>query len=233
MHAVHADVRAQDAPFDTEMEFVHGGMLQLRIDDVDPGCAGARKDETGERIRQSRRKRRQPAGRGVEKEDVASADLDRQRAAVEPAFERLNLQDDAVVVDAVAAAHEQAGHAAPGKADPRREVVEIALALASHERLHDRVQLAGAALVVDVGVDLVTQAHVQLQLVRHAPVVLDESGDVRVVGVRQLERLRPACRSGASPQTTGRCRRCGRRRWRRSWGSPRRARCAPRGRRRG
>src|SRR6185503_19845028 len=78
----------------------------------------------------------------------------------------------------------------PGKTQSRRDVVQIALTLTRDERLDDRIDLAGAALVVDLGIDLVAQPPIQLQSARYAPVVLNEAGDVRGVGVGQLERLR-------------------------------------------
>ena len=55
-----------------------------------------------------RRERRELPGRRIEEEHVAGAHLDRQRAAVEAALERLDLERDAVVVDAVAAVHARA-----------------------------------------------------------------------------------------------------------------------------
>ena len=133
---------------------------------------------------------RKPPGRRIEEEHVAGTHLDGQRAAVEPALERLDLQHDAVVVEAVAAANDETAIGrVPGEADPRPEVVQIALPLVRDKRQHDRVELVDAALIVDLGVDLVAQAEIQLQPVRDCPVVLNEAGDVRVVGVGLDQRL--------------------------------------------
>ena len=55
------------------------------------------------------RERRKLPGRRIEEEDVARAHLDRQRAAIQAALERLDLQRDAVVVDPVTAVHARAG----------------------------------------------------------------------------------------------------------------------------
>ena len=144
---------------DADVELVHRRVLQVRVDDVDARGAGARQDEAGERIRERRSEGRKLPGRRIEEEHVAGTDLDRQRAAVEPALERLDLQHDAVVVDAVAAANDETAIGrVPGKADPRPEVVQIALPLVRDERQHDRIELVDAALIVDLGVDLVAQA---------------------------------------------------------------------------
>ena len=63
-------------------------------------------------------------GRGIEKEDVARAHLDRQRPTIEAAFERLDLERDAVVIDAVAAVHARPGAAGgPVETDARSEIV--------------------------------------------------------------------------------------------------------------
>ena len=99
---------------------VHLRVLQSRVDDVDARGAGAGQDKPGERVRRARGERRHEAGRGVDEEQVAGADLDRQRPAVEPALERLNLQRDAIVVDAVSAANTRAGVAGVDQLKPMR-----------------------------------------------------------------------------------------------------------------
>ncbi len=154
-----------------------------------PDAPCARQDEAGEGIRQVRRKRRElPVV--PQEEQVARTHLDRQRAAVEPALERLDLQRDAIEVDAVAAV--DAGPAArrgPVEADARPEVVQVPAAIADKKRLHDRVDLVVAADVLDVGVQLVPQPKVDRQVRTHAPVVLDEEGRMRVVGIRDVQVL--------------------------------------------
>ena len=71
-----------------------------------------------------RRKRRELSRVRIEEEDVAGPDLDRQCAAVETALERLDLERDAVVVDAVPAVHARlAVDRRPVEADARTEVV--------------------------------------------------------------------------------------------------------------
>ena len=53
----------------------------------------------------------------------------------------------------------------------------------------DRIQLVHAADVVHVGIELVAHAEVQRQLRMHSPVVLDEAGQVDVVGIRNHQIL--------------------------------------------
>ena len=62
--------------------------------------------------------------------------------------------------------------------------------LALQERQDDRIQLIDATVVLHVGIDLVAQADVQRELRMHAPVVLCEEREVRVVGIRDQQRLR-------------------------------------------
>ncbi len=113
-------------------------ILQARVDDVDPGGARAGQDEPRERIRQRRRKRRNAAGGRIDEEDVARTYLDGQGAAVETALERLNLQGDAIVVEAVAAAHARASIGGrPVEANARAQVVRVTPARAADERQHD------------------------------------------------------------------------------------------------
>ena len=165
VHAVDAqDDVARERALEAEVPLLHARVLHAVVDDVDPRRPRAGQDEPRERIRDRGGERRKAAGRRVEEEDVPGAHFDRQRAPVQPALERLDLQRDAVVVDAVAAAHARPAVAGrPVEPDPRAEVVPIARARALQERLHDRVDLVDAADVLDVGVDLVPEPEVQRQ----------------------------------------------------------------------
>ena len=143
VHAVGAqhDVFGSIA-LDAEVQLLHDRVLHAVVDDVDARRAGARKDEAGERVGQSTARTAGTAGRGIEEEHVARAHLDRQRATVEPALERLDLERDPVVVDAVPAVHARPRVARrPVEADARPEVVAVGIARALQERLHDRIDL--------------------------------------------------------------------------------------------
>ena len=191
VHAVHAQHDAvRQGLLDAEVPLLDARVLHRVVDDVDARGAGAGQDEAGERIGDRRRERRELAGVRVEEEHVAGLHLDRQRPPVEAALERLDLQRDAVVVDAVAAVDaEPAVAGRPVEADARAEVVAVALPLALQERLDDRVDLVVAADVLDVGVRLPAQPEVQREVGPDAPVVLDVEGEVVVVGVRDDQRL--------------------------------------------
>ena len=173
---------------DAQVELLRLRVLHRVVDDVDPRRAGARQDEAGERVGDARRKRRQALR--PEEEHVAGAHFDRQRAAVEAALERLNLERDAVEVDAVAAVEAAlAVGRGPVEADTRPEVVQVPAAFAFQERLHDWVDLVVAGDVLDVGVQLVPQPEIEREVRAHPPVVLDEEGRVRAVGIGDHEVL--------------------------------------------
>ena len=187
---VDAGARTEDRLLDAEVKFLDHRVLQVRVDDIDARGAGSRQDEARERVRDRWRERRQPASVRIEEEHVAGPDFDGQRPAVQTALERLNLQHDPVVVDPISAAHQQpVVRRRPGKSDTWREVVRVTGSFACYERKHDRVEIADPALIVDLGIDLISQSEIQLQTARHAPVVLQKPGDVCVVGVRKVQRL--------------------------------------------
>src|ERR1043165_6079086 len=82
-------------------------VLEIIVDDVDAAGSGAGQHKSGERVRKRRGARRKHAVDRIEKKrrrnekKISGANLDRQRAAVKPAFEFLNLESDAVVVNSV------------------------------------------------------------------------------------------------------------------------------------
>ena len=140
------------------MELVHRRVLEVRVDDVDARGAGAGRTNPEKGLLFGGANGGNLPVVGSRKNTLPGADLDRQRAPIESALERLDLQHDPVVVQAVPAAHEQAAVGRiPGEAGARSEVVQVALPLVVHERQDDRVELVDAALVVDLGVDLITQ----------------------------------------------------------------------------
>lgn len=63
-------------------------------------------------------------------------------------------------------------------------VVEIAISCSRIEGLNDRVALWIPAQVVEVGVHLPPQAEVKGEISERLPIVLSESGQVKVVAVR-------------------------------------------------
>ena len=173
-----------------EVELLHRRVLERVVDDVDARGARARQDEAGERVGEGRGERRHCPRVRIQEEDVAGPHFDRQRAAVEAALERDDLERDAVVVEAPAAVQlEGAALAQPLEADARPEIVVVALPVALQKGLHDRVDVAVARDVLDVGVDLVAQARVERELGRHAPVVLHEAGDVVAAAVVEQQVL--------------------------------------------
>ncbi len=175
---------------DAKVELLRLRVLHRVVDDVDPRGAGARQDEAGERVGDARRKRRQGGTEDLEEDRATRAHFDRQRAAVEAALERLNLERDAVEVDAVAAVDAAlAAGRGPVEADARPEVVQVPAAFAFQERLHDWIDLAVAGDVLDVGVQLVPQPEVNREVRAHPPVVLNEKGRVRVVHIGEQEVL--------------------------------------------
>ena len=172
-----------------KVPLLHTRILQSIIDDVDSRRAGAGKNEPGEGVGKRRRDGRKPSGCRIQKEHIAGPYFDRQRATVQAAFERLDLKGNPVVIDPVSAAHARlAAAGCPIEPQPRAEVVRVARASPAQERLHQRVDLAGSADVLDVGVQLVTQADVQREILPHTPVVLHKRRKVVGVGIRQHER---------------------------------------------
>jgi hypothetical protein len=77
----------------------------------------------------------------------------------------------------------------PVESNPWRPVVRVALALVGHKRQNDRIELVDPTDVIDVCIDLVSKPDVQRQLRVHAPVVLDVSRNMHIVGVRDLQIL--------------------------------------------
>ena len=168
---------------------------------------------------------------GIEEEDVAGAHLDRQRAPVEAALERHDLERDPVVVEAEAAVQlQRRGLVGPGEAEPRAEVVEVASALALVEGRHDRVGVGVARDVLDVGVELVAQAEVERELGRQPPVVLHEGREVVAAAVVEHQVLVGLAAPERDREQAGRCRRRGRRGSGRTPRSPAPARRGRRGR---
>src|SRR6185503_18304277 len=90
------------------VHLVHHRVLQIVVDDVDATGAGARQHKSRERVCERRSRRRKHAVYRIEKkrrwdkEQIAGADLNRQRTSVEATLQCLNLQRDAIVVNAVA-----------------------------------------------------------------------------------------------------------------------------------
>src|SRR5581483_59682 len=124
---------ARELRLDADVGLLHHRVLQAVIDDVDAAGAGARQDKAGEGVARGRRERRKVA-RLIEEEEVAGAHLNRQSPSIEATFERLNLQRDAVVVDAIAAVQAQAPTGRPVEAEARAEVVLVAVAGAGQKR---------------------------------------------------------------------------------------------------
>ena len=99
-----------------------------------------------------------------------------KRAPVEPALQRLDLEGHPIVIDAIAAV--DAGAAVPSgpiETEARPPVVLVTPAPSAEEREDERIQLVGAADVLHIGVQFITQAEVQRELPVNAPVVLEEN----------------------------------------------------------
>jgi len=95
-------------------------------------------------------------------EKIAGTNLNRQRATVKTALERLDFESDAVVINAVSAVNTRAQvRRRIIKADARREVVRVFSSRAVQERKNQRIQLVCATDVFDVGIELIAQPKIQ------------------------------------------------------------------------
>ena len=102
---------------------------------------------------------------GSRKKTLPGANLDRQRASVEAALERLDLERDTVVVDAVAAVDAGAGAAgSPVEPDTRPRLFMSRLRSPSRNGRTIGLISSYAADVLDVGVELVAQADIERQI---------------------------------------------------------------------
>ena len=96
----------------------------------------------------------------------------------------MNLQRDAVVVDAIAAVNAQAAiRRHPVEAGARAEVVFITMTAAGEKRQYQRIEFTRAADVLDIAVEFVTQAKIERQVRRDPPVILNEEREVVVIGI--------------------------------------------------
>ena len=73
---------------------------------------------------------------------LPAADVERQCATVEALLKRHDLKCDAIVIDSVAAVNAEIGIKGVVEAGARSPVIEIAVARALIERLHDWVAVA-------------------------------------------------------------------------------------------
>ena len=76
----------------------------------------------------------------------------------------------------------------PIEAGARAKVVFIPVSRPAKKGFNNWIQLIRAADVFNIGIKLVAQAKIERQLWMHAPVILKEEGQVRVVGVGNYKR---------------------------------------------
>src|ERR1044072_9151197 len=119
---------------EADIHLLHHRVLHLIVDDIDATGASSRKDKTAKGILNIRCKRRKHAGVLIEKKGIAGAYFNGQRPPVQPAFKRLNLNRNAVVVNPITAMQACVSiFGRPIKANPRGEIIFIALTFATEE----------------------------------------------------------------------------------------------------
>src|SRR6185503_9409153 len=113
-------------------------------------------ERTARRVEETRR--------GDEK-DVTGCHRNRERAAIQAALQRLNLKGDAIVIDTITAMQARATiFSRIIKANPWAEIIRVPAALPMQERQNNRIELADAADVLDVGIEFIPQANIQSEL---------------------------------------------------------------------
>ena len=143
-------------PLDAQVELLNHWVLQVVIDDVHAfGRSGTGYDRAYESIRQ-RRRSGDEFSVGTDERSTANTNVDGQRTAIEPAFERKDLQGHAIIVDSISPVNTHTtGLIGPVEANPRPEIVRILMPVTVKERQEDRVDLVVVANVIDVGIEFV------------------------------------------------------------------------------
>src|SRR5262249_29720238 len=125
----HREVPA-DLALESNVRLLDHRILHFVVDDVDSSRTCSGQDKPGERIRETRRKRRKLTLL-IQEEKVSGAHLDRKRTSVKPTFERLYFQSNPVVVDPISAMNAGAAIAGcPVETDTRSKIVFIAMPFA-------------------------------------------------------------------------------------------------------
>jgi len=124
VHAIDSEEGAvTEVLLNSEAELLHHWIAQVVVDDIDARCAFAGDYRAGKSVIDCGGKWRECAIRLIHECDISEVRINRQRTSIESAFQRLEFEYDAIVVDTVSATNHGSTHWRPGKSNPRSPVV--------------------------------------------------------------------------------------------------------------